>query len=314
MKNLIGYVPLFIATLLAGIVLSSCGGGGGAAPPVITSLQAFYVNATTGLDTNVGTAAAPFKTLTKAINAASAVGAVNIYAASGVYDAANGETFPLMVANGENMIGAGSAVINGSGNYVTVGSAVVTTTSSVVFASGVSGSLTGFSLTAAANSQVVADNAPAVIIANNRLSGSAYEGVLVVNGGRTTLTSNVIDSSVVAVDVSGTTTELIARGNTLNQIAGTHGVITGNRSRLGANLDLGTSASPGNNVILGSGIGLYSLADLGAPIINASGNTWKPNVQSADAAGHYAAVLITGPTTAVLGTNYSLFNANAIQY
>src|SRR5262245_18313699 len=71
------------------------GGGGGGGSPLPAILAHWYVDATAGSDVNAGTFAAPFKTIAHAL-AVVQVGQT-IHAAPGVYDAANGETFPLVV-------------------------------------------------------------------------------------------------------------------------------------------------------------------------------------------------------------------------
>ena len=58
--------------------------------------------------------------------------------------------------------------------------------------------------------------------------------------------------------------------------------------------DLGTAVDLGKNTFKGNGIGLDVT---GKVIVNASGNTWEPNQQGADASGRYATGLpIVGPT------------------
>lgn len=317
MKNFIRYTTLFNLTLAVSAVLSACGGGGGSAPVVTPSLPAFYVNATTGLDTNAGTAAAPFKSLTKAINAASAVGAVNIYAASGVYDAANGETFPLRVANGENLIGAGSAVISGSAFYTMQlsGGGSLAGSATMLFASGVSGSVSGYSFPAGATVAIWADNAPSVTISGNTIR-TAY-GLIAGNNSKVTLSANNIDSTIAAIEAVGPMVKVTARGNTLNPTSSGVGVKTGTffPTLAGSDLDLGTAASPGNNKLQSINEGIASLTTASSVPITAVGNKWKPNTQGADATGQYAAGLVTGPVAATVPKgNYIISGTNSIQF
>ncbi len=72
-------------------------------------------------------------------------------------------------------------------------------------------------------------------------------------------------------------------------------------------LDLGTSASHGNNVFQ-NGNGTTGLEIDGgvscSSVIDAVGNTWRPNVQEADANGHYSTRLVRGPTAP--GGNFTL--------
>ena len=88
---------------------------------ISTMPQTFYVNPVTGNDAAAGTQAAPFKTLTKALNQAQADTTIQL--AAGTYNSANGEVFPLNVPPGMKVIGnegnKGSGIlIIGSGEYV----------------------------------------------------------------------------------------------------------------------------------------------------------------------------------------------------
>lgn len=97
-------------------------------PPTIAPLSAIYVDADTGSDTTGnGSSSKPYKTLTKAVEVLGAAKVISttgvtIYLASGIYDAAKGEEFPIVVPrpvtiSGNNFnsgIRAGT-FINGSG-------------------------------------------------------------------------------------------------------------------------------------------------------------------------------------------------------
>lgn len=79
-----------------------------------------YVNPTTGKDTGAGSSTAPFKTLTKAL--ASATAGTTIHLATGTYNAAGGEIFPLVIPSGVMVLGnelsKGKGItISGSGQY-----------------------------------------------------------------------------------------------------------------------------------------------------------------------------------------------------
>lgn len=66
----------------------------------------FWVDATSGLDTNAGTETTPFKTITHALEVATSFDTLMIL--PGEYGVANGETFPL-VASGESFLGVQGA-------------------------------------------------------------------------------------------------------------------------------------------------------------------------------------------------------------
>lgn len=97
--------PIAMAPLVVALALFGCGGGGGAAPtPSGPSVLAdFYVSAGSGSDSNPGTWEDPFKTLTHALSVATA--GERVHAVPGTYDVANGETFPLLMPQGVELIG-----------------------------------------------------------------------------------------------------------------------------------------------------------------------------------------------------------------
>jgi hypothetical protein len=318
-------IPVIIAlSFISFLTLSlpGCGGGGKG-----SILSAYYVDPAAGLDTNAGTQAAPFKTITKAINAAKAVATtqnVDIYAASGVYNTASGEVFPLMPTTGENLIGPTTttgtipvtANIDGAGNYTITGggrsSHVISTT--IAFAPGVMASVSGITANGSAPTVLVADNAT-VTLSNNIFKFTttccASYPVWIVNGSLATLTSNTI-TAFVAVESADASTKVIARNN---NICGTYGVVTADPSFsliTASQLDLGTAASPGNNTILCSSVGVANWGQTGNASVTAVGNTWTPSVQGADASGHYASQLIAGPTTS--GINYVVLPTAGIQF
>ncbi len=80
-----------------------------------------YVNPATGKDNAVGSAVSPLKTLTKALSRS--IGETAIQLATGTYDAANGEVFPLKIPKGIVVLGNESTegkgvIISGSGQYI----------------------------------------------------------------------------------------------------------------------------------------------------------------------------------------------------
>jgi hypothetical protein len=316
-------IPVIIAlSFISFLTLSlpGCGGGEG------SILSAYYVDPAAGLDTNAGTQAAPFKTITKAINAARAVATtqnVDIYAASGVYNTASGEVFPLMPTTGENLIGPtttgtipATANIDGAGNYTITGggrsSHVISTT--IAFAPGVMASVYGITANGSAPTVIVADNAT-VTLSNNTFKFTttccASYPVWIMNGSIATLTSNTI-TAYVAVESADASTKVIARNN---NFGGTFGVVTADSAFapiIASQIDLGTAASLGNNTILCSSVGVANWGQSGNAGVTAVGNTWTPNVQGADASGHYASQLIPGPTTS--GINYVVLPTAGIQF
>ena len=75
--------------------------------------------------------------------------------------------------------------------------------------------------------------------------------------------------------------------------------------------DLGTAADPGGNTLTGNTSTSVQMNFTNVGNVQAAGNTWNPNVQGADAAGHYATpTLKTGPAGS--GTNYQITNASTL--
>jgi hypothetical protein len=72
--------------------------------------------------------------------------------------------------------------------------------------------------------------------------------------------------------------------------------------------DLGTEASPGNNVLQQSmGVALVLDGGFGATLVTAVGNTWNPNTQGADGNGRYSVpATVSAPIPGATGNNYAL--------
>src|SRR5467141_1624508 len=102
--------------ILAALALAACPG-----KKVAPSI--YYVNASTGSDTNNnGTqSSSPFKTIRKAMSVATRSG-TTVQVAAGLYDVANGETFPITVQPGVLLIGYEGG--NGSGTSIVGGGQV----------------------------------------------------------------------------------------------------------------------------------------------------------------------------------------------
>ncbi len=84
-----------------------------------------------------------------------------------------------------------------------------------------------------------------------------------------------------------------------------------------ASLDLGTAdpAAPGNNLFASGANTFVALHVTALGIVDASGNTWLPNVQGADAQGHYAVGSVrTGPILASGGgANFVLATGSSVK-
>ncbi|MDJ0733210.1 MAG: S-layer homology domain-containing protein [Nostocaceae cyanobacterium] len=85
-----------------------------------TLVATIYVNPVTGNDSNNGSRLTPYKSLTRAVAASKTRGIIQL--ASGTYNTANGEVFPLVIPAGVMVVGNEASkgqgiVISGSGKY-----------------------------------------------------------------------------------------------------------------------------------------------------------------------------------------------------
>jgi hypothetical protein len=137
---------------------------------------------------------------------------------------------------------------------------------------------------------------------------------LLVGHGSWSLTGVTIANNGAGLDFSGSqrsgATTLTMRNST----------VSGNRHDgikiAGAvEADLGTAASPGNNVITGNtAVGLDLVADADQPHVTAAGNTWNAGIQDADGQGQYIIVgTLTGPMAAKPGNNFALATGMSLQ-
>ena len=89
--------------LVLPLCLAACGGGGGEVA-LPTSPYSLHVDATLGNDANDGSVTAPFQTVTFALSQAQSGDSIKVM--PGLYDALHGETFPLKVPAGVELIGS----------------------------------------------------------------------------------------------------------------------------------------------------------------------------------------------------------------
>ncbi len=201
----------------------------------------WYVNAATGLDTNPGTAAAPFKTITYALGVASTG---QVLVAPGTYSTANGETFPLIVTAGVALIG--DEANSGAGATPTLISGCgISGSSSQAIVPGASSTIAGFTFTCTSGHGILL-NASGVTIRNNTIAGNANNGVYVLNNSTNhVLTGNTISNNSGDGVLFGTST---AGGKLENNVITNNffGVVYGTP---GGDLGGGAAGSAGGNVI-----------------------------------------------------------------
>lgn len=271
---------------------------------VEVSCREYFVNVTTGANTNPGTEALPWKTITHATQTASVNAKIHI--AAGTYNSL--ETAPIMPRNGQQLIGTGSVILSkhaaqavgtDCGGYSTGGFQPIV---QVNAATGVE--LHGLTLSGGAGSNgliTMCGGSLAVTNSTVRFAPTIANTAIWWMAGDLTLTNATASAEGWAL-AGFSCGALKVRGTTLR--AGGSILIPCNRS-----VDFGTAASPGNNTfeVPAASPAIAYLASAGplTHIVYLVGNTWKPNVQGADAAGHYPSMLVTTPTTAGNEGNYS---------
>ncbi len=120
-------VAAIAAVGIAGGTACTRWGQPGPITPTLAPIGSIYVSATSGSDASGnGSMGSPYKTLTKAVAvlvaATSSPNGVTIFLASGNYDAANGEKFPIVIPKSVNIAGtnygagpSGGSFVNGYG-------------------------------------------------------------------------------------------------------------------------------------------------------------------------------------------------------
>lgn len=283
-----------------------------------------YVDVTNGSNTNTGGPADPWKTITYAVANAPA-GPIDIHVAPGTYDTAAGETFPIKPKSDQSLIGdvankgmgAVETLISGQASAPAVTGGDLNGGSysfGVYFGAAVTNaSLRGFHVAVAGGEGIGFDNAK-VALEGVTLTGSSDVAFIAMNGSDVDVASSDLRNGNWTVLVMDAATKLRVRGTSVSQPNQRAVVLGYNSTYTGSNVDLGTAASPGNNTILGGagGVGLL-LQRTTTSVVNAVGNTWKPNVQGADGAGKYPATLIDGSATVAEtpGNNYAITAAGA---
>ena len=253
-------------------------------PPVTTPPPSpiFYVNAGTGLDTNPGTQAAPFKTITHAMTVATTSGST-VQVAPGQYDAVNNlETFPITVPAGVLLIGDETNKGNGSTATSIIGKGPEPagfTAVTVTVLPGAGSTVAGFFITSDANSadhDTLLLNGSTVTLRNNTVTGATLRGVDIDVSTNHVITGNRI------VNNGGSGLAFI-KGGVGSKVQSN--VITGNAFGVeydvaGGDLGGGSAGSTGGNVIsCNLSLDLVTLAPT-AITINAANNLWDHTTPS----------------------------------
>jgi Protein of unknown function (DUF1565) len=244
-----------------------------------------FVDVSTGVDTNPGTQAAPFKTITKAMTVATSGATVQV--APGIYntlDLNTPEVFPITVPDGVLLIGDEAG--KGSGTSIVGGGQVPGFPAGTAAAvhPGTGSTIAGFTITndnpALSGRYGLFLSKSAVTLRNNTVTGATHViGVYVADDGGTPpipSTNHVITGNRI-VDNAPSSGEGLAfvSGGAGSKVE--NNVITGNGFGVdyevaGADLGGGSAGSAGGNVISCNGfVDLY----VGVPdTISARNNSW----------------------------------------
>jgi hypothetical protein len=214
---------------------------------VATFCQFNAVVDTTGADGNLGTCVAPFHTVTKALSVALPGQTVSVR--PGTYDAAGGETFPLVVPSGVKLIGDEPSLGNGAVAVKLSGGSFTTELSiAATVVVGKNATLAGFLVVdsfdnpdacGVAALDVNGFAADGAVIRANTITGAIHHGIVVFHGAGVTVSGNFILKN------GGDGVQIFASGALLD-----HNVIIKNGDNgveVTASADLGGGASPGLN-------------------------------------------------------------------
>ncbi|MFP4099254.1 S-layer homology domain-containing protein [Coleofasciculus sp.] len=202
-----------------------------------------YVNPTTGQDRNTGSADAPFRTLTHAIGQAKAD--TMILLASGMYNTANGERFPIVIPSGMIIIGDESSKgkdisLVGSGDYnspsfgsqsITVKPDSqaelrgVTVTNPVAKGTGIwiessAPIIANSTLTRCGREGIFVTGTAKPLIMDNELSDNASSGIFLVRNAKGELRRNRCQRTGYGIALSDNAAPLIADNTLINNKAG----------------------------------------------------------------------------------------------
>lgn len=154
-----------------------------------------YVNPLNGKDTATGSATSPFKTLTKALGSASS--GTTIKLATGTYNTASGEIFPLIIPTSVIVLGdepskGKGILITGSGKYTSP----TFSTQNITLRLEVNAQLRGVTVTNAAEKGTgVWIESTSPVIVNNTFTNCGREGVFVGGTGKPLILDNVFVSN-----------------------------------------------------------------------------------------------------------------------
>lgn len=273
--------------LLGLLLLAGCGGEkatinssvGGSPPPPPAIVYDYYVDVVNGDDTFVGSAAKPFKTIMTAMGVALSGESVKVL--PGLYDTANGETFPIMVPAGVVLIGDEAnkggggtpTVVKGAATYVPAGSA---TTSLVLGGGSTVAGLKFEDLADGAQNVMVVLELTGDVVRNNTMWGPGSGlgvGVAIVgaaSGGHNVLNNHMTNGLYYGLYDWVSSSESLAQGNLIDG-GNLYGAYI-NNTATGLDLGGGALGSTGGNTIICSSFN--DLSVLNGAAIKAQNNAF----------------------------------------
>ena len=208
------FISFACAVTVLALLLAACGGDAKkkadakTTPPTPSKPQvSWFVDATNGSDTNTGSSAAPFKTITHALGVATTGEIVNV--APGTYNAALGEVFPLAVPAGVTL--HGEETLKGAG-----------TTPYIIQGAGLASGILEAALTAGAGSTVAGFKFVGVA----PTGGDLGEVVYLTHDGVTFRNNTITGAVHAAIYVDGSSNHVIAGNNVSNNLGGGLGFVT----------------------------------------------------------------------------------------
>jgi predicted RNA-binding protein with TRAM domain len=222
----------------------------------------YHVDAATGSDTNPGSSALPFKTISHALSLSASGRTVQVR--PGTYDAANGETFPLQVPAGVSLIGdepnLGAGV---TPTLITGGDPAINAGANSVIA--------GFTVTDASGYGAKL-GAGGVTLRKNTFTGNMHAAIFVYGGS----TNHIITGNVIRDNLD--TGLWFADGGVGSRVEGN--IIKGNLYGViydsdGGDLGGGVAGSAGGNRIgCNTWAGVYLSNLVTTVVVSAKNNIW----------------------------------------
>jgi len=295
-------------------------------------------------DSGSGTPTHPLQTITRALQIAPDGSTIQVE--PGIYDAENGETFPIQVPDNVTLIATqvGSTVLAGLG---TVSAGAFGRFAAVLVAG--DSEIHGFKIVIPNKESTLAVYPPTGILAfrsttrlvinENEITSddeSAPSRGIHLEGASATITNNhIFKNGLDGIFTRIRPEQLILSGNTVEEngkastdmikgdgihVIGISIEITGNKitDNASAGIRVGSNgALIADNVIQFNGeVGLYAYHPTNS-IITVSNNLWNPDLQGSNSLGRYSPIVISGPDNNIASSpqktlNFAIQNQNSI--